>query len=59
MKPLVSIVMRPTRGPLSVAASQVLTETADERSARSFSDIIWLYESFVVFKATILLEMGL
>jgi hypothetical protein len=59
MKPLISIIVWPTRRPLTVVASQVLVKTAAESSTRSFSDIIWFYESLVVFKATILLEKRL
>src|SRR5277367_136194 len=51
--------MWPTRRPLTVVACKVLVKTASESSTRSISDIIGFYESLVVFKAAILLEMRL
>jgi hypothetical protein len=59
VKFLISIIMWAMRRPLTVAAGKILVKTAAESCTSSFSDVVRLYEGFIVSKAIVLLDMRL
>ena len=58
MKSLVSVIMRPTKWPLTVIAGKVLVKTVTEGGTCGLSDVVGLYKCFIVFEAEIFLDLS-